>query len=260
MESPILSYSELGNGKPLIILHGLFGTGDNWISHARKFAESYRVILPDARNHGHSFRHNRFDYQAMVDDVFRLMDHLGIQTANIIGHSMGGKTAMLAATQQPSRVNTLTVVDISVRRNKVDAQAGYLNAIRQLPLEQMNSRTEVDQKLAEQIPEFGIRQFLLKSLTRNEDKAFEWRLNIPVFLETLENIGDGIPEGSRFYGPTLFVRGGASNYIRPDELPHLHEYFPSALMHTIEDAGHWVHADKPDQLFETVSTFLAHNA
>lgn len=255
----MLAYTEMGEGTPLIVLHGLFGTGDNWISLARHWSQFFRVILPDARNHGHSFRSETFDYPSMSQDLAELVEHLQLTHFHLVGHSMGAKTSMFYALSHPEKLLSLTLVDMSIFENKLDHQKVYLNALAQLPLEEMHSRSEVDQALALQISDFGIRQFLLKSLTRDDEKNFSWRLNIPVFLKTVDQIGVGIPPEGTFSGPTLFIKGGKSDYIKDTDWPIIKHRFPRATLETIPEAGHWVHADAPQAFSQILIPFLQKN-
>lgn len=255
----MLAFTEIGEGTPLIILHGLFGTGDNWITLARYWGQFFRVILPDARNHGHSFRSEIFDYPSMANDLAELVDHLQLEPFHLMGHSMGAKTSMFYALAHPSKLLTLTLVDMSIFQNKLDHQKVYLHAMAQLPLEEMHSRAEVDQALSIAIPDQGIRQFLLKSLTRNEEKKFSWRLNIPIFLKTVDHISEGIPTEGTYDGPTLFLRGGKSDYVKDTDWPIIQHRFPKAILETIPDAGHWVHADSPQAFSQILLPFLQKN-
>lgn len=245
-----------GSSETLVILHGLFGTGDNWITLARHWSQHYRVILPDARNHGHSFQSDIFDYPAMALDLNELVVQLGLTKFHLMGHSMGAKTSMYYALQHGNSLQSLSLIDMSIFRNQLDHQKVYLRAMADLDLEQMNSRTEVDQALSTSIPDFGIRQFLLKSLTRNEHKQFAWRLNLPVFLTTVDAIGEGIPTEGTFEGPTLFLRGGKSDYVKDSDWPLILERFPNAELQTIPQAGHWVHADSPQEFSSIFLPFI----
>ena len=253
-----LYYRETGQGEPIIILHGLFGAGDNWLSVARLLEEEYRIILPDARNHGQSPHSNEFTYSAMASDLAELLDELGLEKAYFVGHSMGGKAVMNFAVAYPERVKQLVVVDIAPRFYPVHHQT-ILKAYSSIDLQSLKSRGDADKAMAEYVRDLGTRQFLLKNLTRTDDGGFEWKLNLPVVRDQIENIGEALPEGSRFDKPTLFIGGSNSDYIRPEDEGLIKEHFPQARIETITGAGHWVHAEKPDEVVELIKGFISEN-
>jgi len=247
-----LSYKEVGNGKPLIILHGLFGSSDNWISIARKLGESRKVFILDQRNHGDSPHSNEFNYQVMANDLKEFIEDHSIENFDLIGHSLGGKTAMLFATQNPSLVNKLIIVDIAPKLYSVHHDT-IIEGLKAIDLTSLKSRNEADATLAEYVPLIGVRQFLLKNLKRTP-LGFGWKINLEVIQNEIEEVGKGLPPAAHFDKPTLFIRGGMSNYILDDDMGIINTHFPKARLATVKSASHWVHAEKPiDFLLETNS-------
>lgn len=251
-----LNYKESGEvGKrPLVILHGLFGSLDNWITLAKYFAEHFHVYLVDQRNHGKSPHDDAFSYQVMGDDLRAFLMQHAIQDPIILGHSMGGKTAMLFATQHPEMIYKLIVVDIAPKTYPVHHD-GIIEGLKSLPLEQLQRRGEADDLLAKFIPQFDTRQFLLKNLTRDEKGVFVWKMNLPVIERNIEIIGHGLPEDAVFEKETLFIRGLKSDYIKDEDLPLLSKHFPHSRLESVAEAGHWVHAEAPQKLFDLVISF-----
>lgn len=250
-----LYYREFGQGKPVLILHGLFGFSDNWQTLAKALAEDYWVITPDLRNHGRSPHTSTHTYPAMAEDLRAFLDAHGIYSAAVIGHSMGGKAAMQLALNHPDRVEHLVVVDIApgaAARN----HEGVFEALSSLNIRQLKTREEADAQLQQYIPEASVRQFLLKNLTRHPDGSFAWKMNLPVLWAHYADILAPV-EGEPFDKPTLFVRGGRSPYIQDSDLPLIRALFPQARVQTLEGAGHWVHADKPQELLALLRAFLA---
>ena len=249
-----LYHRELGEGDPLIILHGLFGTSDNWLTLGRRYAEKHKVYLLDQRNHGQSFHDDDFSYEAMATDLERFMTHYKIEEANLLGHSMGGKTAMTFATTRPQRVKKLIVADMGPQFYPVRHHA-ILKALFSIDLKNLYSRKEADEKLGELIPETGIRQFLLKNLARTPE-GFGWKMNLPVIASEIEQVGKGLNQNSSYKQPALFIRGGRSDYIRDTDLNLIHSIFGNSEVKTLEGAGHWLHAEKPRAFFDITTQFL----
>jgi esterase len=249
-----LFYRELGAGRPLIILHGLFGMSDNWISIAKVLGESYKVYLLDQRNHGQSPWDDEFNYGVMANDLKEFIETHNIENPIIIGHSMGGKVSMEFAVNNPDSWSKLVIVDITPRVYPVhhDKILGGLNA---LDLNKIKSRDEADQQLSNWIPVLGIRQFLLKNLTRGAN-GFEWKINIPVIAKNIETIGSALSKPLSVVKPVLFVKGKNSDYIMESDEELIKKMFPGAQLETIDNAGHWVHAEQPDKFLETVQNFL----
>lgn len=253
-----LYYRETGQGEPVIILHGLFGAGDNWLSVARLLEEEYRVILPDAQNHGQSPHSPEFNYQAMVGDLAELLDELGLESALFVGHSMGGKAAMNFAVAHPDRVQKLAVVDIAPKHYPVHHQT-ILKAYSSIDLQNMKSRKDADSAMAAYIKDMGTRQFLLKNLTRAEGGGFKWKHNLPVITEQIENVGEPLPQNTRYEKPTLFIAGSQSDYIQPQDHAIIKEHFPKARVEVVQGAGHWVHAEKPEEVVQLLKGLFNEN-
>ncbi|MDH5608088.1 MAG: alpha/beta fold hydrolase [Cyclobacteriaceae bacterium] len=250
-----LHFRAMGSGDPLIILHGLFGSADNWQTIGKQFSQYFKVYLVDQRNHGLSPHADEFTYQAMAGDLLELMDQEGLERAGIMGHSMGGKTAMKFAATHGNRVEKLVVVDISPKYYPPHHQkifAGFHAA----DIATLTSRSEADERIAREIREVGVRQFLLKNLTRNEQGKFSWKMNLHVIEEKIGEVGKGLEENERFDGKTLFLAGEKSGYITTDDREGILAHFPNAAIDTIENAGHWIHAEQPERLMEKVLTFL----
>ncbi len=249
-----LAHKIYGEGKPLVIVHGLFGFSDNWVTHAKKFGEYFQVIVCDMRNHGYSPWSDEFSYQLMVDDLVELLDDLGIEKCSLIGHSMGGKVAMHFAQQYENRLEKLIVVDMGVKEYPMHHQH-ILAAFEAIDLSQMSARSEAERILATFIDSDGVRQFLLKNLYWKEKGKLAWRVNFPVLSAAMTEVLGALPEGEVFT-PTLFIRGALSNYIVETDYETLETYFPDSQFLTIENAGHWVHAESPDDFFNGALEFL----
>lgn len=251
----MIFHKRVGEGRPVIILHGLFGTGDNWRTFAGMLKDQYEVILLDLRNHGRSFWSDDFNYEIAAQDVVDLMDELEIQHADIIGHSMGGKVAMTLAQNHPDRVDKLVVVDIA-RKKYPRGHDLIFDAIFSIEPAQLNDRKEAEDKLALKIGEQGVRQFLLKSLARDKEGGFRWKTNFKALFKSYEEILSEV-EVTEIKAKTLFIRGSRSSYIREEEVSRLKDYMPEAEVSVVSiDAGHWVHAERPKELFGHVSSFL----
>ncbi len=248
-----LHYRELGEGQPFIILHGLFGFSDNWQTHAKKLAEYYRVILIDLRNHGHSDWSDEFSYDIMAEDVKELCDDLKLQNIILLGHSMGGKTAMFFARKYESLLQKLIIVDMGIKAYPMHHDH-ILAGLKSLDLSLLKSRSEAEQLLSEYISSDGIRQFLLKNIYWIEKGKMAWRMNISVLEKEMAEILSALPEGESFV-PTLFIRGALSEYILDSDIPSIEQAFPDSELVTIENAGHWVHAESPDEFLDAVLGF-----
>ncbi|MFP5471442.1 MAG: alpha/beta fold hydrolase [Bacteroidia bacterium] len=250
-----LHYRELGEGKPLIILHGLFGSSDNWQTLAKKFAERFRVILVDQRNHGHSPKSDEFNYHLLSEDLLELLDDLNIDKANLIGHSMGGKTIMHFAQKHPERIEKMMVVDIAPKQypSHHDVILEGLNAI---DLSVVKSRGEAEKILDNYIQDFSVKQFLLKNLYWEiPGEQLAWRINLPVLTREMGNILSEVPSKDCDV-ETLFVRGDKSNYILESDFQKIKVQFPNSKIITIEGAGHWIHAEKPLEFYTTTIRYF----
>lgn len=249
-----LYYRELGQGQPLVILHGLFGFSDNWQTHAKKLADYYRVILVDLRNHGHSPWSEDFSYSLMVEDVHELFVDLELSTAFLLGHSMGGKVAMSFAQRYPKLLEKLIVVDMGIKGYPPHHQH-ILAGMHAIDLHTIKVRSEAERILKEHIDSEGVRQFLLKNLYWKEKGQLAWRMNVAVLEREMEEILAPLPSGEVAV-PTLFIRGGSSDYILDEDLASIEAIFYDADFMTIPNAGHWVHAEAPEEFIEAVLTFF----
>ncbi len=249
-----LNYKTYGQGAPLLILHGLFGTLDNWQTIAKQLAEHYTVYVPDLRNHGRSPHMPDISYPIMAEDLKAFMEAHWIFKAHLMGHSMGGKVAMQFALQNPDMVEKLIVVDIAPK-----AYAGGHDAIFDALLAMdpgaITERSEAEAFLSTRIPEQGVRQFLMKNLTRNKAGGYEWKMNLPALSAHYRDLLAPV-SGDVFEGPAFFLRGGLSDYVLDSDLPDIRKHFPLATLDTVPGAGHWVHAEQPAVLLEKVKAFL----
>ena len=243
------------DGTPLVILHGLYGNGGNWATHARQLADQFAVYTFDARNHGQSPHAASMLLQEMAADVADTMLELGLKSAHLVGHSMGGKTAMLLALQKPALVKSLIVVDIApVVYRKQDDEV--LAALCGLNLENLQTRADADAQLANPIANKGVRDFLLTNLQRDAEGKFSWRINLPAIAKNFEQL-TGWPETDRVYrGPTLFIQGSESEYILPGYQDQTIAQFPEATLKIVAGAGHWVHSEKPEAVQKLIRNFL----
>lgn len=262
-----LFFRKEGTGEPLIILHGMYGSSDNWVAIARRLSGKYSVYLPDQRNHGHSPHVADHSFEALKNDLVEFMDSNQIEKATVLGHSMGGKVAMMFAADYPEKINRLIVADIApvdymlrMESSQFYLHRNILTALLEINLEKVHSREEVADFLAERIGEERIRQFLMKNLARDPGThRFFWRLNAEALYNYLEEIVSGV--NRQWYDarlpittyPVLFIKGGNSRYILPDDEKTIHEIYPEARIVTISNAGHWLHAEQPDLFAKAVS-------
>ena len=251
----LLNHRVLGQGPPLLILHGLFGSLDNWMTLAKQLASDYTVYLVDLRNHGQSFHHSQFNYTVMAEDIQKLVEDLELSDIFLLGHSLGGKTAMFFTAHNESLVSILIVVDISPKYYP-NRQLLILDALNAIDMNTLTSRREADDILSRYISEEGIRLFLMKNLKRKSADSFDWKINLPVLNEQIDQVGEALPSSVMVQVPTLFIRGGASDYISDEDQQGILAQFPNSNIHTIPGAGHWVHAEAPQELLETVKEFL----
>ncbi len=250
-----LHYERYGQGHPLIILHGLFGSLENWRTPSKAFAQSFTVFALDQRNHGRSPHSEVFNYQAMVEDVHEFMERHDLASAYVLGHSMGGKVAMQFALSYPSLVDRLIVVDIAPKvypPGHDDVFAGLYA----LNIATLRSRQEADAALALHLPDLTLRQFLLKNLAREDAGAFTWRINLDGIHRNYHEMLKTFTASGEFPQPTVFIRGANSGYIRDTDLITIREIFPAAQLTTIPNTGHWVHAEAPQEFAQIVMEFL----
>jgi len=250
-------YSRIeGEGKPLLVIHGFLGMSDNWKSFSSLYAaEGFQVHLLDLRNHGKSFHSDEFNYTLMSDDVLKYCKQKNLDSVCIIGHSMGGKVAMLFATTYPEMVDKLIIADIGPKYyppHHQDILAG-LNAV---DFSAKPDRTEVEEILYPFIPDLGTRQFLMKNLYWVQPEQLAFRFNLSVFNAQIDTIGEALLPANQFLKPTLFIRGGNSNYILDSDIPKIRTHFPNFTLATIPNVGHWLHAENPKLFFSETSKFL----
>ena len=233
----------LGNtDRHLIILHGFLGMGNNWKTHAKHWSDmGWRVHLIDQRNHGKSFWSAEFDYSLMAEDLKVYLDHKAIEKCTVLGHSMGGKTAMNFALKHPERIKQLIVADIGPKSYPSHHQQ-ILNGLASLDFSKLKTRASVDHALENFVPEVGVRQFLLKNLYWQEKGVLGLRINIEVLKQVGEKIGVGLQPNQKFEGSTLFLRGLQSDYIVDVDQLVLKHHFPNYTLKGIDKAGHWLHA------------------
>lgn len=249
-----LFFQEYGAGQPLIVLHGLLGSLDNWHTLSKTFATSFRVLAVDLRNHGRSPHSDTFTCTAMAEDILELMDAQHIDSAHLIGHSMGGKVAMTLALSRPERIGKLVVVDIAPR-SYPRLHDELLEALMSINLGAFQSRQEVDGALAGKIPDFAVRQFLMKNLARDSAGSFFWKANLGTISKNYEQLASEIRASAPFPHPTLFVKGERSHYVLESDTPLIHSLFPKARIVSI-DAGHWIHSESPARFVDVVQQFL----
>ena len=245
-----------GEGKPMVIIHGFLGMSDNWKTLGTQFAnEGYQVHALDLRNHGKSFHTDDFSYDVMVADVMQYCTHHQLKDIIIVGHSMGGKVAMLLATTYPELVSKLIVADIGPKYYAPHHQT-ILAALNTVDFSKKPSRAEVEEIVSGYIKDFGTRQFLLKNLYWVSPEQLAFRFNLKVFNEKIETVGNALPFENTFSKDTLFLRGDKSDYILDSDFETICHHFPSASIKTIKNTGHWLHAENPKDFFSLVIDFI----
>lgn len=253
-----LSYTEFGpnEGPAIVILHGLFGSKRNWGAVAKALSARHRVFTLDLRNHGDSPWIDSMTYEALAADVSQFIYHHGLELCTVIGHSMGGKTAMMLALRKPELVSRLVVVDIAPVQRETDIGA-YIKVMANVPLKTCSSRQDVEDHLSHAVTNVGIRQFLLQNLVR-EDHKFHWRINLSALDAGMGDIADfkALPHEVNYPGPTQFIAGGKSDYILPHHKSTIETLFPKANIATIKGASHWVHAEAYDEFMLALNAFL----
>lgn len=252
-----LFFRQSGSGPPLVIMHGLFGLSDNWVTFARALSDRYTVYILDLRNHGQSPHSALFNLSLMEEDLRECIEDHGLKEIILMGHSLGGKVAMLFALHQPQLVRKLIVVDISLRRSPPSKEHQKLiDAMRAVDFLRAKSRSEVDRQLQPMVNSEKLRLFLLKNVYWRDRDTLDWRLNLKAIDENLLSVFEGVDESGIYDGPSLFVRGALSPYIREADIPEIERKFPGAVVMTIAGAGHWVHADAPGEFLTIVGNFL----
>ena len=251
----ILHSKILGQGEPLLILHGFLGMSDNWKTLGNKFSKKYEVHLIDQRNHGRSFHSNDFNYELLVEDLLNYIDSHQLEKVNLIGHSMGGKTVMNFAVNYPEKVKKLIVADISPRFYSAHHQQ-ILDGLGAVNFSKQKSRKEIEEVLSDYISEVGIRQFLLKNVYRTSKDQFGYRFNLDALVDNYDEVGVALPSLTQFNGETLFLRGENSGYIDDNDKNLIEAHFPKTRTVTVKSAGHWLHAENPADFYDYVVSFL----
>ena len=252
-----LFFRHMGQGTPVVILHGLLGLSDNWVTFGRQMALDFEVFIPDLRNHGQSPHDHVFNFNVLVEDLNELIADQGLKKVNLIGHSLGGKTAMLFALRSPDFLDKLVVVDIALRKYSMNLEHQMLiDAMLKVDFSSARSRSDVDRQLERNVHSLKLRQFLLKNIYWKDKETLSWRVNLPILKETLPLILERILPGRQFLKPVLLVRGGLSDYVTDADLPEMLKQFPLTSVKTIANASHWVHADTPGEFYSLVHRFL----
>lgn len=255
MQTVNLHAKQFGAGFPLIVLHGLFGMLDNWMTVATTLADDYQIFLLDLRNHGRSPHSSEMDLQLMAADVQVFMEDNWLYEAYLVGHSLGGKVAMQLAIDHPDLIKKLVVVDIAPKEYP-PGHDEIFDALQRLDLGQAKSRKDLDEQLAQYLDEVDVRQFLLKNVKRTKEGGFAWRMNLEVIIDQYPELTANVLAEGAFQGPSLFVRGGKSRYILDSDIEAIRQYFPAAQIETVEKAGHWVHAEAPAETTDLLRTFF----
>jgi len=251
-----LYYRNEGQGEPLIILHGLLGSSDNWRAMSKRLAQHFAVYSIDLRNHGQSPHAAEMNYAVMAEDIREFIETHALARAFLLGHSMGGKIAMQFAAAHPQEVARLVVVDIAPKTYP-PSQRTLLAALRALDLERIGSFADADAALMAAIPETALRQFLIKNLSRDETGRFRWRIGLDEISENYDALTAEIAIDPPFEKPACFIRGGRSDFIADEDAALIRRAFPRARIETIERAGHWVQSEAPEEFYRTVVRFLS---
>lgn len=261
-----LFYRKEGTGSPLVIIHGLYGSSDNWINIGKRLGQNHTVYMVDLRNHGRSPFSQEHSFEHMKEDIYNFFEKAGLTEATILGHSMGGKVAMWFAAEYPERVNKLVIADIAPKNYLLSGETtqyqlhqNILQAMMEIDFTRIRTREDVDFALSQKIDNDRIRQFLLKNVEKEKhSRRYRWRVNVEVLYNNLEEIVSGVNYHwledripiTRY--PVIFIRGMKSNYILPEDEPVIREIYPDSRIVDIPDAGHWLHAEQPEQFTEAV--------
>ncbi len=262
-----LFFRKIGQGPALIILHGLYGSSDNWLSVAKSINHKFTVYLPDQRNHGRSPHDDKHDYNSLSNDLLEFADDQKLASFFLAGHSMGGKTAVHFAVRYPERVSGLVVADITPFRDAdknpraLEQHKNIIRAFSELKISDASSRKEIDERLSLMISSERIRSLIMKNLERDTDTGFRWKLNIRALHDNIENMMEGLPLPGDDYQeitgfPVLFLKGEFSDYLQDDDIPHILKIFPGAEFRVIKNAGHWIHSDNPEAVSESLLSLL----
>ena len=252
-----LYFRKTGEGQPILILHGVFGSSDNWFTISKMIAEKgFAVYTLDARNHGQSPRSEEFSYELMAEDLNEFIDEHQLVKPIIIGHSMGGKTVMHFAMKYEGKFSKLIIVDIAPKF--YPSHHGHIiQGLNSIDLDKLTNRKEAELQLDRYVTSVGERQFLLKNLYRNELGKFDWRINLPVLSREIYQVGGDFTDAHEITAPVLFMRGSESGYIYDEDIPVIKKIFTNATVETIEGAGHWIQAEKPNEFVDAVLRFVS---
>lgn len=250
-----LHYRKYGDGEPLIILHGLFGSSDNWHSLARRWGTHFQVFTLDLRNHGISPHESEMTYDEMVTDFHQFIQQQGLKSINLLGHSMGGKVAMLYACQHPENVNAIAILDIGIEKTGI-RHAQILMTLRQLEPSEYATRSDIQVALKNLIDSPAIQQLILKNILRRVDGSFAWKFNTQALIDHYSDLTSALELPDVFMGPCLFLRGENSDYIDQELSADILRFLPLAQLESIPKAGHWLHADQPDLVFSRIVDFF----
>lgn len=252
-----LFYRHYGAGEPIIILHGVFGVSDNWVTFAREISDKYEVFIPDQRNHGQSPHHPVHNYFAMCTDLHEFIEQHNIKNPVILGHSMGGKVAMRFALENTDIPKALIIADVSMRTyQRRYIHLNMIDAMMSVDFEKASTREEIAGQLSNWITDQRILLFAMKNLYRRQRGQFAWRLNLQAINLNMDEVFEGVKADRVFQKPALFLRGGDSDYVSYEDFDQIYRSFPKADIETIENAGHWLHADQPAEFSERVRKFL----
>lgn len=249
-----LNFKKVGEGESLVILHGLFGSLDNWMTLAKKLGNHFEVFIVDARNHGQSPHSKDFNYDVMADDLYEFLLQNDIVDPIVLGHSMGGKTAMQFAMKYPNKLEKLIVADIAPKAYPVHHTI-IIEGMLSLDFDIIKTRKKADEQLIKFIGDVSTRQFLLKNLYWADKEQLAWRFNLSTINKNIEVIGQGLENVSTFEKPTLFIRGEKSNYITPKDYDPIKNIFTNSVINSL-NTGHWVHAEKPTEFLQLLNSFL----
>lgn len=254
---PVLYSNIIGEGKPLVILHGFLGMSDNWKTMAGSFAENgYCVHLIDQRNHGRSFHSDVFNYDVLVEDLLEYLQYHQLDKVILMGHSMGGKTAMLFAVTYPDRIEKLLVADIAPKFYPPHHEK-ILKGLSALDFDVIKDRKSADDELSKYIFDWGTRQFLLKNLYWETKERLGFRFNLEVLKHKGEEIGEALPDFTFYRGPVLFLRGDKSEYVMPGDMDLIRNHFPNSSIVSISNSGHWLHAENPKDFYAEAFRFIS---
>ena len=251
-----LNFKKVGKGPPLIILHGLFGMSDNWLTISRRIAQRHTVYLLDLRNHGHSPHADVFNYNILSDDLEEFMQQQKLDCVRLIGHSLGGKVSMCFALKYPQRVEKMVLVDIAPKRYNHPFFRSVLDLMMRLDLKSFINRSDIDEAFATVIVNPVVRQFILKNINRNADLSFLWKINVPSLSNNLDNIFKEIKSDKTYDKPVLTVRGAKSDYVLDEDMVDIKRLFPAAKLATIADADHWLHVEAEDVFCDQLKLFF----